>query len=150
MIRRTLLVALGAAAALPQGFRRARMPPDIWHVDPFDGTRTGRSNDYLVADGGDRPPAVSPIAPLDLMRRLDKAAMAEPGTERIAGTPDDLWVTYVQRSRLMGFPDAISVRAMADGTGSRMAIFSRSRFGQSDLGVNAARVERWLAALPVG
>jgi uncharacterized protein (DUF1499 family) len=28
-----------------------------------------------------------------------------------------------------------------------MEIFSRARFGYSDMGVNAARVDRWIAAL---
>ena len=56
----------------------------------------------------------------------------------------------VQRSRVIGFPDAISVSARPDGKGSRLSIWSRSRYGQYDFGVNRARVERWLAALNLG
>jgi uncharacterized protein (DUF1499 family) len=33
------------------------------------------------------------------------------------------------------------------GEGSTLAIYSRSLIGRSDLGVNRARVTRWLAAL---
>lgn len=142
------LATLGAAIAAPLGIRRTELDASRWHVDPFDAVRTGRPNDYLVADGGDQAVVIRPEAPEALMRRLDAVAMAEPDTTRLAGSPEELWVTYVQRSRIMGFPDAVSVRAKPDGGGSRLAIYSRSRFGQSDLGVNAARVKRWLAALP--
>jgi uncharacterized protein (DUF1499 family) len=50
----------------------------------------------------------------------------------------------------MGFPDYISVRAVAaeDG-GARLTIFSRLRFGQDDLRVNRDRVERWLSEVPL-
>jgi uncharacterized protein (DUF1499 family) len=34
-----------------------------------------------------------------------------------------------------------------DGDGSTIAIYSRSRFGYSDLGVNQRRVEEWMTAL---
>jgi uncharacterized protein (DUF1499 family) len=58
-------------------------------------------------------------------------------------------MTYVQRSRFWGFPDYVSVRAVDLGDGSSaLAIFSRSRYGASDLGVNRARVDAWLARLP--
>ena len=78
---------------------------------------------------------------------LDAAALAEPRTTRIAGDPADGFATYVQRSALWGFPDIVSARAVADADGARLALWSRSRFGYSDLGVNAARVARWRAAV---
>lgn len=56
-------------------------------------------------------------------------------------------MTFVVRSRAFGFPDAISVRALPEGAGTTLAIWSRSRFGGYDWGVNRARVERWVAAL---
>ena len=51
------------------------------------------------------------------------------------------------RSRVWGFPDYVSVRVLpgdAEGT-STLAILSRLRFGRSDVGVNAARMQTWLA-----
>jgi hypothetical protein len=36
-------------------------------------------------------------------------------------------VTYVVRSRIMGYPDAISIRLHEDGDVTRVDIFSRSR-----------------------
>jgi uncharacterized protein (DUF1499 family) len=54
-------------------------------------------------------------------------------------------MTYVVRSRIMGFPDAVSIRLVPLADGTRVEVFSRSRYGYSDMGVNAARVARWIA-----
>lgn len=137
--------ALGAGGALAF-LRLAPMAPEDWHVDPEAAERTGRPNDYLIAPGGDREPVVTAMAPGEVLARLDVAATVEPGVERLAGAPEEGLVTYVQRSRLMGYPDAISLRAVPEGDGARLTAWSRSRFGHSDLGVNRARVERWLSA----
>ena len=66
-----------------------------------------------------------------------------------AASVSDGHITYVQRTRLMGYPDAISVQVHPTDEAGQVAIdiFSRSRFGHSDMGVNAARVERWLSQL---
>jgi uncharacterized protein (DUF1499 family) len=74
--------------------------------------------------------------------------MSEPLVQRLAGGPGEDWTTYVLRSRVFGFPDYASVRVLDGAAGtSSLAIFARARFGRSDLGVNRARVEKWLAAL---
>ncbi len=150
MIARILLYSLVALAALAAGFaayvRLAPMEEATWHIDPDGARRTGKPNDFLVADGGDRPAVISGDAPAQVMARLGAVAMGEPRTERLTGSVEEGFVTYVQRSRLMGYPDAISVRVTPEGAGSRLTIWSRSRDGQSDLGVNRARVERWLSA----
>jgi uncharacterized protein (DUF1499 family) len=48
----------------------------------------------------------------------------------------------------MGYPDTIVVRFidLPDGR-STIALYSRSQLGKGDLGVNLARIQRWLAAL---
>ena len=141
------VLALLAIAALGLAYiRLAPMDPGTWHANPERGTRTGKPNDYLLGPGGDREALTSDLPPAELAARIDTVAMAEPRTNRLAGDPASGHVTYVQRSRAMGFPDAISVRTVPDGDGSRLMVWSRSRYGQSDLGVNAARVWRWLAA----
>ncbi len=82
-----------------------------------------------------------------LMRRFREIASAERGVEQLAhaqGTFDAL----VQRSRILRFPDVISVRAVDQGEGrASLAIYSRSVLGTSDFGVNALRIKRWIAAL---
>ena len=133
-----------------------RVLPDdsaAWHVDPLLAARTGKPNDYLVAPAGlaaaepDRVSDTWPMPPAELMARVDAVALGEPRTDRIAGGPGEPWATYVQRSRLFGFPDYVSVRAVEAPGGSALAVWSRARFGHGDMGVNRARVERWLAAL---
>lgn len=115
-----------------------------WHVDPTTATPSARPNSYLVAD---HDAVRLPVSPVETLERLDTIAMAEPRVTRLVDDRPDGRATYVQRSALFGFPDYVSVRAEADGTGSRLSVYSRSRFGQSDLGVNKARVERWLGKL---
>lgn len=124
-----------------------------WHLDPLTAERTGKPNDFLVAPEG--ASAATPdlvLAPIDmppevLMARLKEAALAEPRVSVVGGAPEAAHVTYVQRSAVFGFPDYISVRATRLESGTGLAIWSRSRFGYSDLGVNKARVERWLQSL---
>ena len=55
---------------------------------------------------------------------------------------------YVQRTERMRFPDTIVVRFLErPGGRSTIAIYSRSQLGRADLGVNRARIERWLERL---
>ncbi len=58
-------------------------------------------------------------------------------------------VDYVQRSELMQYPDWITVRFIdLEDRKSTLAIYSRSVYGESDLGVNQERIDAWLAKLP--
>jgi uncharacterized protein (DUF1499 family) len=140
----TILVALVLFAFIAGAvwFRMAPMPPETWHVDPASATPPVTPN-YVLRTGADAPRLAG--TPTEVMLRLDAVAKSE-GAERIWGDPSEGFVTYVVRSRLMGFPDAISIRLHEDGDQTRVDIFSRSRFGQSDMGVNAARVARWIDA----
>jgi uncharacterized protein (DUF1499 family) len=127
--------------------------PAVWHVDPATAARTGAPNDFLVAPEGataapaDRVAEVHPLPPRALLERLDAVALDAPRTERVGGSLDEGWITYVQRSRVFGFPDYISVRAVEVPGGSALVVWSRARVGYGDLGVNRARVERWLGEL---
>lgn len=48
-------------------------------------------------------------------------------------------------SRVMGFPDTVTVRFIDIGEGrSTLALYSRSHYGHSDLGANRKRIEEWL------
>ena len=71
------------------------------------------------------------------------AVIRKSGAKVLSGSVDSGHITYISRSRIMGFPDYITVQKF-DG---KLRIFSRLRFGQSDLGVNKRRVEGWLAQL---
>jgi uncharacterized protein (DUF1499 family) len=74
---------------------------------------------------------------------LDRIIRDTPRTRWLAGSVQEGMVTYVTRSRVMGFPDYTTVRQAGD----MVEIYGRLRFGKSDLGVNAARIDRWLRRL---
>lgn len=135
------------------GIRAVGHDPATWHVDPATAERTGAPNDYLVAPAGttaappDRTADTLAANPRALLFLFDAIASNAPQTEVVAGSLDDLHITYVQRSLVFGFPDYISVRAVPVDGGSALIVWSRSRFGHSDMGVNRDRVERWLAQM---
>ncbi len=134
------LVILGAAAFLAFALwvRLAPNDPARWHVDPA-ATPDPTTPNFA------RRTLQSPLPPDDLRSRLDAIAQAD-GAELLA--EDDASVTWLARTRLMGYPDFVSIRLdPAEGGGTQLTALSRSRFGQSDLGINAARLDRWLAGL---
>ncbi len=147
-----VLLLLVAGALLFVRF--ATHDPALWHADPLTAPTPGTPNSWRVVPPGQSPGAagqVSPIyraTPAELMAAFDRIALSKPDTERLAGSVDDGFVTYVQRTPLVKYPDYISVKAIDIGEGkSALAILSRSRFGKSDLGVNKARITEWLAGL---
>ena len=62
----------------------------------------------------------------------------------MAGSAETGHVTYVLRTKLMAYPDYVSARIKDAGDGVELSIYSRSRFGRSDLGVNKKRIKSWL------
>jgi uncharacterized protein (DUF1499 family) len=74
----------------------------------------------------------------------NEAIAMQPRIELVAAEADGRRLTYVQRSLLLHFPDIITVEFMPQDEGhSTLAIASQSRYGMSDFGVNAGRVEAW-------
>ena len=136
-----LLVFLIIAMTLP---RMVSDDPARWHVDPETAQPSDRPNSTLIA-GHDA--VFLPMPPEAAMMRVDAVALADARTARLAGSPGDGHATYIQRSAIFGFPDYISVTARAADGGSLLSIYSRSRFGHSDLGANKARIERWLGSI---
>lgn len=138
-----LLVAAAVVAGLAY-VRFAPVPPERWHTDPVTAPDPGQR-------GVRRAPPDAPVfamTPDALMAALDAAILAEPRTRRIAGSVEDGFATYLKRTKWMAFPDTTSIRVLPEGDGATVAILSRSVYGGYDWGVNAARVERWLAAVP--
>ena len=54
---------------------------------------------------------------------------------------------YVQRMRLLNWPDVITVQFFGDDKKSTLAMHSYSIYGGSDLGVNRDRVRTWLGKI---
>ncbi len=72
----------------------------------------------------------------------------EPRVQEVRRDLATMAVDYVQRTRLLRFPDLITVRFIpVDDTHATLAIYSRSLYGKGDMGVNRARIEGWLAKL---
>lgn len=110
-------------------------PDDVarWHISP-------EATEDRDLEGG-----VMRAVPGDLAA-LDAIIRAEPRTRVLAGSVDSGMVTYITRSKVLGFPDYTTVQQRGD----TLALYARLRYGKSDMGVNKARVERWLAALRQG
>lgn len=135
-----LLALLIAMAAV----RLAPLDPARWHVSLAGQPRSAKPNDAAIypPEGG-----AWPLAPQALAAAVQAVALAEPRTRLLAGSPAEGRMTFVQRSAVWGFPDLVTVETFAEGPGAGLRLWSRSRFGYSDFGVNRARADRWLAAL---
>ncbi len=145
MILGLVLPACGAsgAAGVPEA-----APLDLAHL-----RRPASPNTALAA-----PPGLGPapdvdlprfdVQPAVLYRALRRVADGQGRTFPQARFDGDNQAAYVARSAFWNFPDLIQVAAVADGTGSRPVIYSRSLYGRYDFGVNRKRVEAWLAQLP--
>jgi uncharacterized protein (DUF1499 family) len=82
-----------------------------------------------------------------LWAAVQQAAAAQPRTTLLAAWPEHLQAQWVERSPLVNFPDIMVVVLLPDGAATGLVLYSRSLFGHSDLGVNAKRVDRWIAAI---
>jgi len=91
-------------------------------------------------------PVVLPVAPAEAFKRVDRVVTAM-GWDVVARAPADGRIEAIDTSQWFGFRDDIVVRIRADGTGSRIDIRSKSRAGESDLGVNARRIRDFIARL---
>jgi uncharacterized protein (DUF1499 family) len=133
---------LAAMVAFALYVRLAPSDPGRWHVAPV---AEGPAGEVVVAGLNRATLRLGPEAggPADLLARLDAVALATPRTTRLAGSVEDGRITWITRSALWGFPDYTSAEVQADG----LHIEARSRFGQGDWGVNAARLRDWIAAL---
>ena len=127
-----------------------------WHLDPARVARAETPNDFLAALPGATEAATDTEVPVfaeppgALLARFDEIARGQPRVETIAGSLEEGMITYMQRSRYVGFPDYITVKAVAVGEGASLIVYSRSRYGHSDLGVNGQRVTDWLGAIAPG
>lgn len=97
------------------------------------------------------PDMASPVyaAPVDaVLAAVRRIADRQPRTTLLREDAAAGQLVYVQRSAVFRFPDTIWVQAAAlpEG-GTLLAVYSRSAYGYTDLGVNRQRVESWLAAV---
>ncbi|MEM1201543.1 MAG: DUF1499 domain-containing protein [Pseudomonadota bacterium] len=122
---------------------------------PVDFTKnilTSKPNQYLVCPAehcGDEPQMVSPVYQISRDEALhvwDTMMAGKTQFQRLNGSDKLDRRQYEERSKLMRFPDRISVQFLElSPATSGVAIYSRSKYGHSDLGVNEARVVQLMA-----
>lgn len=74
----------------------------------------------------------------------------QPRVRLVASDLATMQYTFIQRSKIFRFPDYIYLQfiPLSDETAT-LAIYSRSKYGYSDMGVNRKRVQSWLRHLKV-
>lgn len=133
VMRMFLYLLLSLVVAFAAYVRLGPSDPSRWHISiPNEG-------DIDLAGGAVR---IVPNSP-DVFERLIEMMSKLPRTAVLAGTVEEGHLTYITRSKLMGYPDYTTIER-SDET---IKIFARLRFGKSDLGVNAARLEQLKGAL---
>lgn len=127
-----------ALVALVAYIRLAPIDTARWHAQA-EGQKMGKTqgtNSYIW-----RVPVEGDGA--ETLAQLDRVILQTPRTEVVAGSLAEGQVTYVTRTKLMGYPDFTTIGIYGDNP-RYVEVYGRSRFGRSDLGVNAKRVNGWL------
>ena len=149
-----LIFALVIAFALLVAFvRLAPDDPARWNIPVSDASPAVAGPCAMqvhLAPKGAKATCLVPGDPATALGRLNAAALAAPRTTALAGTPQQGRMTWVSRSKLMAFPDYITAEAVPTPQGTRLDIYSRQRYGGYDWGVNALRLQAWLATLDHG
>jgi uncharacterized protein (DUF1499 family) len=94
----------------------------------------------------DIAPLTADLGPAEVFTRALKTA-EQMGWTIVAVDPAAGRIEASQRSRWFGFTDDVVIRIVPAESGSRVDVRAVSRVGSGDLGVNAARVRAYLAAL---
>lgn len=88
-------------------------------------------------------PLILDVPPAEAFARAQKIIVAR-GWTLAAANAQEGRLEAVSESKNMHFRDDVVIRITASGEGSRVDMRSLSRFGQSDLGVNAQRIMDFL------
>jgi hypothetical protein len=149
-------IAIALAALIWEGTTLESMlyVEEVPVIDFATLQRNSVPNQYLLCPkgmcstetDGEAPVFDVPIEQLQVA--WDEMLAEQPRIEVQRRDVTNVQIDYVQRSRLLRFPDLITVRFVPiDDAHATVAIYSRSVWGKGDMGVNRARVEEWLARL---
>jgi uncharacterized protein (DUF1499 family) len=141
-----LLLGLVLSGCRGEGAKGLPVPPrmDFSHLE-----RPSSPNTALAAPAGfvPTPDIVTrryDVPPEKLFAAIRAVALAQPRTYLQIAYDDKMQAHFVARSLIWNFPDLIAVQVRPDST---LILWSRSVYGESDLGVNKKRLRTWLAAL---
>jgi uncharacterized protein (DUF1499 family) len=112
-------------------------------------------NTFLLApEGLCKEAKIDKVAPVwgvpaaKLRQEFLAVAIAQPRVSHTFADEPGLYDEFVARSFLFQFPDLVTVTFLnLKGGKSTLALYSRSVYGRSDLGVNRGRSLRWLSQL---
>jgi uncharacterized protein (DUF1499 family) len=160
VLRWTLVVLAGIAIAIVglilEGGMLERMFAigDVPVVDFATLQRAPTPNQYLLCPTDLCTTQTDGVAPVfdrsaeQLRVAWEQMIAEQPRVELLRRDIANVQIDYVQRSRLLRFPDLVTVRFIPiDDTHATLAIYSRSIYGKGDLGVNRTRIDDWLAKL---
>ncbi|MEM8750778.1 MAG: DUF1499 domain-containing protein [Pseudomonadota bacterium] len=129
--------------------------PDQGQVQFSTLTKTPKPNQALVCPEGycverhvDMTAPTYALSVEELRAAFLTSIEGEERLERVDDNNEPNRLRFVQRTKLMRFPDTINIEFLPQADGrSSLAVFSQSQIGTSDFGVNLARLERWLERL---
>ncbi len=150
-----VILICGAIGLTVYKIRTAEHDPAIWHLDPLTAESELTPNHFRLAPKAMTELEVDREAPVlkgniqEIAQAFDTFVLSQKDTIRLAGSVDQLWLTYVQRTPRLKIPDYISVKFIPLELPGKatVAIFSRSRYGNGDMGVNESRVTAWVSSL---
>jgi uncharacterized protein (DUF1499 family) len=124
-------------------------------IDFVELKKAKTPNTFLMAPDGlcknakvDAVSAVYVVGAKKLRQEFLRIAIAQPRVSISLSDEVGLYDDLVVRSALFGFPDLVSAQFLdAKGGKSSLAVYSRSVYGRSDLGVNRTRTLYWVKLL---
>jgi uncharacterized protein (DUF1499 family) len=149
-------IALAAVALVLEGSTLESLfkVGDVPVVDFATLQRNPTPNQYLLCPASLCTTQTDGAAPVfdmtaeKLQAAWDQMIAEQPRVQVLRRDITNIQVDYVQRSRILRFPDLVTVRFLpVDDAHATLAIYSRSVYGKGDFGVNRDRVEHWLAKL---
>lgn len=148
MIKIVVIGALVAFAGLMLYVRFTPTDAAYWHVDPRAIAKPSKPNNWLIRPvGGDARPPHYRAEVADLVAAIEAAAAGMGDMRRIAGSAESGHLTYISRTKWMGFPDFTTFRVYSTDEGVSFAALARARYGTSDMGNNRARLEAMLGLI---
>jgi len=137
-----ILLLIVIAAALIW-IRYAPSDPDRWHVDPADTSDESVRSYRLI--GQDAPRYAGETE--DVLEAMSAIVLAEPNIHVLDGDAAEGMITFVARSPVLGFPDYLTFKAVAEGALTKLSVASRARFRASERRDVHQRLDRWLGEL---
>lgn len=136
------LIALIVLCAILVSLAWVRFAPakaDRYHVAPGSEPKPeGRGVQLL---GEDAP--YFEASPSAVEAALRAVAARKGRVKLVAESENPRRMTYLARTKIVGFPDYMTFEFSPEGAGTRLEVLSRARFAGYDWDVNAKRVEIW-------